>query len=438
MQESTTPSARKDRAGAFWSIASGVKVRALTMVLLTMVMLGAGMGLERFIMADSAVGSQQRDELADLESFETLEQVYAYIREYYVLSDEISDEELIWGAAAGMMDALGDEGHSSFLNPQEAEEYREAQSGEFVGIGIRSDTTVIPPQVVFPYEGSPAFEAGLLPGDEILAVDGVPYTEFPDGRAFLDTIAGEEGTDVEMELRHQGDVDSYTVTLTRSRIKVNTVSWAMLPENVMWIRVSAFEENTGADFEDALIEGKRAGAESLLLDLRGNPGGLIVEELSVISEFLPAGSVVAYDHDYTGEESVRTVEEEDGEWREGPVVVLIDRDTASAGEVTASALVENDRAIAVGETTYGTGTSLMPIDLPDGSMLMMGYLYRLTPDRNVIWHVGFPPTIQIVNKPGVGMSLPYLYDGELTEDELLATNDDQMIVGFYEAADLQE
>jgi carboxyl-terminal processing protease len=430
MQESTTSNAPNDGTGRMRSVVSRVKLRALTML-----MLGAGMGLERFIVADSVVGSQQREELADLESFETLEQVYAYIREYYVLSDDISDEELIWGASAGMMDALGDEGHSVFMNPTEAEEYRESRSGEFVGIGIRSDTTVTPPQVVFPYEGSPAFEAGLLPGDEILAVDGVAYTEFEDGRLFLDTIAGEEGTDVELELRHQGDVDSYTVTITRSKIEIKTVSWAMLPENVMWLRISSFEEGTGADFEAALIEGKEAGAESLLLDLRGNPGGLIVEELSVISEFLPAGSVVAYDHDYTGEETVRTVDEEEGEWREGPVVVLIDRDTVSAAEVTVSALVENDRAIAVGETTFGTGTSLMPIDLPDGSMIMMGYLYRLTPDRNDIWHVGFDPTIQILNKPGAGLTLPFLFGGELDEEAILATNDDQFIVGFYEAAD---
>jgi C-terminal processing protease CtpA/Prc len=152
MQESMTSNARNDGTSRMRSVVSRVKLRALTMVVLTMLMLGAGMGLERFIVADSVVGSQQREELADLESFETLEQVYAYIREYYVLSDDISDEELIWGASAGMMDALGDEGHSVFMNPTEAEEYRESRSGEFVGIGIRSDTTVTPPQVVFPYE----------------------------------------------------------------------------------------------------------------------------------------------------------------------------------------------------------------------------------------------------------------------------------------------
>jgi carboxyl-terminal processing protease len=408
------------------------------MLLLIVVTLGAGMGLERFIVADSVIGSQQREELADVESFETLEQVYAYIREYYVLSDDISDEELIWGAATGMMDALGDEGHSRFLTPDEAREEDEQAEGSFVGIGIQSNSEVSPPQVNFPYEGSPAFEAGLRGGDEILAIDGVSYTEFETSRDFLDTIAGEAGTDVEMELRHSGDVETYTVTITRAEIEIKTVSTAMLPDNVLWVRISAFEWGTSDDLVQALREGKRDGAESMVLDLRGNPGGWVDEQVKVAEQFFEPGTVVAQTQDAEGNITERETVAEAGEWRDQPVVVIIDENSASSSEVLAAMIMDHERGISVGQRTFGTGTTVMPIDLGDGSRVWIGIDMWLTPGGAVVWHVGLEPTIQIVNEPGTPLSLPYLFDEELTEDELLATNDDQLLVAVAMVLDVAE
>ena len=408
------------------------------MLLLTMLMLGAGMGLERFIVADSVIGSQQREEFADLESFETLEQVYAYIREYYVLSDEISDEELIWGAASGMMDALGDEGHSYFLTPDEADEQDEQDQGSFVGIGIQSNSEVSPPQVNFPYEDSPAFEAGIRGGDEILTIDGRSYTEFETSRDFLDTIAGEEGTDVEMELRRADGVETYTVTITRAEIEIKTVSAAMLPDNVLWVRVSAFEWGTSADLERALRQGKRLGAETLVLDLRGNPGGWVDEQVAVAEQFFEPGTVVAQTQDAEGNITERHTQEEDGQWRDLPVVAIIDENSASSSEVLAAMFMDHERGISVGQRTFGTGTTVMPIDLADGSRIWIGFDMWLTPNGTVVWHVGLEPTISIANEPGTAMSLPYLFDGELTEDELLATNDDQLLVAVAMALDAME
>lgn len=408
--------------------------RTFAMALLMLVMVGAGMGLERFVVDDSVIGSQRSEQLADLPEFETLEEVYAYIREYYVLSDDISDEELIWGAASGMMEALGDEGHSYFLNPTEAEENRESQSGAFVGIGVRIDTEVAPPQIILPMQDSPAFEAGILQNDVILSIDGVSYEDYTDMREFADLIGGDEGTDVDIELRHEGDVESYTVTITRASVKINTVSWAMLPDNVLWVRISQFDDGTNRDFERALRRGKRAGAESLVLDLRANPGGLVTEQLAVLGQFLPAETVTAQELDAEGNVEYRVTDAEEGEWRDQPVVVLIDENSASSSEMVASAIMDNDRGITVGQRTVGTGTTIFPIDLNDGSMMYIGFIMTLTANGTTIWHVGLEPNITIANEPGVSMALPYMFpEAALDEDTLLATNDDQLLVAVDEA-----
>jgi len=408
-------------------------LRVVMTAVLVLVALGAGMGLERYFVADSVFGSQRHDALEDIDEYDTLATTYDLIRENYVQSDEISDEELIWGASEGMMDALGDEGHSTFLNPTEAADYYEQTSGSFVGIGVRIDTEVVPPQIIMPIAGSPAQEAGIRQNDELLAIDGAPYSEFQDMEVFTDLIGGDRGTDVVLELRHFGEAESYEVTITRDRIILDTVFWAMLPNNVLWLRIDGFEDGTGDDVIAALQEGKRLGAEGVLLDLRANPGGLIVEEIKVINQFVEEGAVITIREDASGNETETVVEDEEGEWREGPLVVLIDGNTVSAAEVTTSAIVDNDRGISVGQTTFGTGTSLALIDLDDGSLIFMGVEMWLRPNGEAIWHVGLDPDIAVENEPGVPIALPYLFDDNVVTDaQFSEMEDDQLLTGYDE------
>jgi carboxyl-terminal processing protease len=391
-----------------------------------------GIGLERFVLEQSAVGSQRHEELTDLDAFETLEQTYDLIREEYVLSDDISDEDLIYGASLGMMEALGDENHSTFLNPDEAEDYYESLAGtEFVGIGISIDTTVNPPVVIMPIANSPALEAGILPGDQILAIDGVPTSSFEDSDAAVDTISGEAGSEVTLEVLHAGETESIEVTVTRASIDREAVDWAMLPDNVLWIRVNTFYEGSGEGVVNALEEGKRLGAEGVILDLRANPGGLIVEELEIVSQFLPKGSVVFQSQDADGNIEEYTVTDSEGAWREEPLVVLVNGDSVSAAEVSAAAIAGNNRGITIGETTFGTGTSLAFIDLEDGSLLMMGVEMWLTPSGEAIWHKGLEPMVNVVNDPAAVFALPYQFEGnELTEEQLAGSGDEQLIAAF--------
>lgn len=414
--------------------------RIAMMTVFALIVLFAGMGLERFMLGNGVMGSQRYEDLEDLDEFATLEQTYALIREEYVLSGEVSDADLIYGASAGMMEALGDENHSQFLDPDEAADYYEALEGnEYVGIGIQVDDTVSPPVVTLPIADSPALAAGIRPGDEILAVDGVPSTSFADPAQAVDAILGEEGTEVTLEVLHPGDDAPVELIVTRAAVARAPVEWAMLPGDVLWLRVNSFYEGAAAGVIDALAEGQRRDMRGVILDLRANPGGLIIEEIEIVSQFLPAGSVVFKSQDADGNVEEFTVTTEEGAWREGPLAVLINEDSVSAAEVSAAAIERNDRAITIGQTTFGTGTSLAFHDLDDGSLVMMGVQMWLTPDGEAIWHTGLEPLVEVANTVPVPLSLPWQFpDREVTADQVADAGDTQLQVALEVVAGLDD
>ncbi len=391
------------------------------------------MGMGGFFAGYHAMGSQRHDDLEDLERFETLAEVYDLIRTDYVISDDITDEQLIYGAAKGMVEALGDEGHSVFMDPSDVERYEQSRSEGFVGIGVRIDTEAGPPRVTEPMAGSPALAAGILPGDEILSVDGVPWDFLGDIETYLNLIAGEEGTDVVLVLRHLGEDEPFTITITRELISNITVTWAMLPENVLWLRISGFNDGTGEEVKAALRTGKRLGAESVILDLRNNGGGLIREEMIVQGQFMDAGTIGFIGLDADGNEFPYELTEEQGEWRDGPLVVLINEASASAAESVAASLADNGRAVTIGQTTFGTGTSLATYELNDGSLLMLGVELWLTPKGDSIWLEGLDPMIEVENDPEAMQVFPQLFEGnELTDAEFDALEDSQLLFAYGE------
>ncbi len=395
--------------------------------------IGAGIGVERFVLESAPAGAQRDEDLADLEEYTILEEAYDVIREEYVLSDEITDQQLIYGAATGMLDALGDENHSVFLDPERAARHVESLEGELVGIGVQVDTEVSPPTIVLPIQNSPAFEAGILQGDAILAVDGATIEVIDDPEALVDLIRGDEGTDVTLELRHEGESESYTVTLTRTRIQVDPVSWAMLPNDVLWVRLSDFSVGATEGLAEALVAGKELGAQGVILDLRANSGGFVYEALGVSSHLQPDGSVMVQTEDSTGEITETATVGDNGEWQEGPLVVLIDENSVSAPEVVSAAIKANERAPLIGQTTFGTGTTINGIELSDGSMVNIGVSLWRTPEGELLWHRGVDPDIEVENEPGVQTSLPYSYESnEVTDDQFAALEDDQLLTAYEE------
>lgn len=424
-------SAGKHRLRPYLATHLRIAVMAMMMVLA----LGAGIGVDRYLIAGTSAG-QSTKSIQDISQFGVLNETYQAIRENYVLSSSITDEQLAYGAASGMVTALGDTGHSTFLDPKQAKDFEDQSKGELVGIGVQIDTTGALPKVIAPIAGSPAAAAGILPGDTILAVDGKSL-EGLDPSAASDLIRGAAGTKVMLELTHEGQTKSYEVTITRARIKIDPVSWAMMPNDVAWIFLSEFSSGATEQLQQALRDAKDKGAKGVVLDLRNNPGGLVFEAIGVASQFLPNNSPLFQEKDKDGNVKITKSVGSNGEWQEGPLVVLINKGSASSSELVSSAIKDNKRGTLIGETTYGTGTVLQPFQLSDGSVALLGIRLWLTANGTEIYKKGVVPNTKVSNEPGVFNAMPTSFkNNALSEAEVKKLDDSQLQAGYQEVMKL--
>ena len=432
----------KRRRGSGTAAGGGMMraTRTLVMSVMLIIAVGVGVGLDRFLIETGVVGASTQ--LTNSANFTILEQTYDAIRNNYVLEEDISDEELIYGAAAGMVDALGDEGHSTFLDPEDAKAFEESSRGELIGIGIQIDTTGELPVVIAPIQNSPAFEAGIRPGDTILEVDGTSL-EGMDPSDAADKIRGEAGTDVTLVLQHEGENDTYEVTITRQKISVNPVAWAMLPNGVMWLQVSEFSSGATEGVQKAVREAQALGATSIILDLRNNPGGLVFEAIGIASQFLPNGTPVFQEENAAGRVKVQKTIGSNGVWQDGPLVVLINKHSASSSEIVSSAIRDAGRAQLIGEKTFGTGTVLLPFELSDGSMAVLGTELWLTASGEQIYKHGVEPDLEVTLDEGTSVALPIEYvpdsdNRELTQAQWKQLNgeDKQLSTAFDKVENL--
>lgn len=411
------------------SASSRMNIVALLMVLSTF------FGMVIGDRSDAGPGANASTMLTQIPEFDVIEGTYDAIRENYVLADEITDDELMYGAATGMVEALGDEGHSSFLNPQEAEDFERSSRGELIGIGIQVDVTGPQPIVIAPIDRSPAYEAGIQSGDVIIAVDGQLSVEVG-SEEVVDLIRGEAGTDVTLTIRHQDELEPIDLTITRAVIDVEPVSYVMMPDNVLWLRVSQFSAGATEGVIEALRYGQSQGMTSVILDLRNNPGGLVFEAIGIGSQFLPGDTVLYQEQEADGTvREVRTLGSA-GEWQEGELVVLINDGSASASEIVSSGIKSNDRGMVIGETTFGTGTVLLPFPVTDnGSVALLGVKLWLTADGEEIWKRGVDPDVTVTLEPGVSPTLPFEFETELIDqDQLASTGDAQLLAAYDEAS----
>jgi carboxyl-terminal processing protease len=403
--------------------------RTIAMSVMIVVALFAGMGLDRVLVMTGIAQTS----LSRLDEFETLEETYEIIRQYYVLQEDITDEELLHGASRGMVDSLGDTNHSVFLDPDQAYSYETSLQGGLVGIGVTVDTTGELPVIIAPMKNSPALEAGIRPGDTLVAIDGVTL-EGMEASDAVDLIRGEAGTDVTLELVREGETEPYTVTITRQEIELNPVSWAMLPDGVMWLQLDQFSRGSADQVTLALREAKALGMTSIMLDLRGNTGGYTNETRAIASLFLPANTPVYQELDADGNVTEYDTASEDGPYVTEPMVVLVDETSASASEVLSSSLRDSGRAPLFGQTTVGVGTVTIPIDLSDGSVVIIGIELLLTGEGESFFQVGVEPTDPVELDEGQSRSLLIILDPEdtkqLSEEAFQAVEDDQIHAAY--------
>lgn len=323
------------------------------------------------------------------EEWELFLQVWEIVsREFY--RQPIDQDIMMRGAIRGMLETLGDP-HTTLLDPATSKRAREQTRQKFQGIGARIDDQdgLITIHSVFP--GSPAQSGGLKPGDIVTAVDGTPIAGETAEQTAL-RIRGPAGTDVVLTIK-RGDEEPFDLTLTRAEIDIPSLSSQMLQGNVGYIRLWSFGALTSDELRETLQELVDAESPGLILDLRDNPGGLLGTAIRVTSEFLGRGTVVLYEEQAQQQRPYRV--RSDGVALEIPLVVLVNERSASASEIVAGALAHYDRALIIGQQTYGKGTVQLPHDLTDGSQLRVTIARWLTPGRESISEVGITPDIEI-------------------------------------------
>ncbi|MBR3623725.1 MAG: S41 family peptidase [Selenomonadaceae bacterium] len=316
---------------------------------------------------------------------------YKVIRNRYV--DKTDQTSLFDGAISGMVRSLKDP-HSVYLEPEMYHELLNQTGGTFGGIGVYMDFRDKKIRVLSVIENTPAQKAGIMPNDEIIAVDDVSVKEMDPGTVVL-KIRGEIGTDVKLTLRSPSG-DERDVTLTRGIIKSKSVHGKMLENSIAYIRISNFTEQTGNEFKETYAKMENEGMKKIVLDLRQNPGGLVNTCVDVANYFVPKGTVVTVE-DKNGE-----IEEYNSNLEEVkyPLAVLVDGNSASASEILAGAIKDTKSGTLIGEKTFGKGSIQVVIPMFHNDAVKLTVAKYFTPSGVSIDGVGIEPDVEAKFSPG--------------------------------------
>ena len=396
-------------------------VGCLVLGLLGVSLFLAGVAVERYILAEP---SSATADTADGLDAALLDEARRVIQENFVDREAATDERLQTGALSGMVDILGDIGHSRFMTPAMVEDQANYIAGEFEGIGAYVEMRDGFVTIVSPIDNSPAQAAGILPGDVVTAVDGRDVTGLS-LQEVVDMILGPAGTPVTLTLFRPETSEELTRTLERARIELQNVTWTLLPgTTIAQVRIAGFSERVADDLAAAIEAAEAQGATGLILALRNNPGGLLSEAVSVAGRFLPDDTVVVLRQDADGDVTEERTNNDTPTTL--PLVVLINQGSASASEIVSGALQDHERATLVGETTFGTGTVLNEFGLSDGSAILLATEQWLTPDGRVIWREGVVPD-EVVELTGPVQLLVPETANDLTAEEVAASEDAQVL-----------
>jgi carboxyl-terminal processing protease len=341
------------------------------------------------------IGSGQSQKVSALsnstyEDLKVFTDVLGLIQKDYV--EETKSKDLIYGAIKGMLETL--DPHSAFMPPNMYKEMQEETKGRFEGLGIEitiKDTILT---VVSPIEGTPAYKAGILAGDQIVKIDGESTKNF----TLMDSVKrlrGPRGTKVTISILREGFTKPKDFTLVREVIPVRSVRHELLEKNYGYIRLSQFQEKTDDEFEKAmkaLEEESKGTLRGLILDLRNNPGGLLDQAVKITDRFVESGLIVSVEG-RKEDQKMKFYAHPDGKLAHYPLVVLVNGGSASGAEIVAGALQDQGRGIIVGTQTFGKGSVQTIIPLKDGSGLRLTTARYYTPSGRSIQAKGIVPDI---------------------------------------------
>lgn len=321
-----------------------------------------------------------------------VDDLYQNILQNYV--GEVDKDTLVDGALKGMTEAIGDP-YSTYLPENEAQDLTDSLSSSIEGIGATLTIIDNQPQIAeAPVKGTPAQKAGLQAGDLILKVDGEDVTQQTLSE-IVAKVRGKKGTDVKLSLSRAGEV--FDVTITRDTVALNSVTGSMATDKIGLITISSFSENTAAEFAQQITDLRKTGAQSFILDVRQNPGGLLTQVEIMGSMLLDDEKTIVSFEDKAGNQThdVASADIDQGFKVTEPVTILVDGNSASASEILAGAIKDNQRGKVIGVTTFGKGTVQNVNDLGDKSELKLTIGKWLTPNGTWVNEKGLTPDIEV-------------------------------------------
>lgn len=327
-----------------------------------------------------------------LDELRAFAEIFERIRTSYV--ETVDDKTLLENAIHGMLSGL--DPHSSYLGSEDFEDLRNNTSGKFGGLGIEVGVEDGFIKVVSPIDDTPAQKAGILAGDLIIKIDDAPVKGIGLSNA-IDKMRGEPGSKIELTILREGENQPLEISLNRAEIKITSVKQKLLEDNLGYVRITQFQENTGADIHKALqtlLDESKQALAGIVLDLRNNPGGVLDAAVAVSDAFIDSGLLV-YTQGRVTNADVRYKATVDTLMPELPVVVLINAGSASASEIVAGALQDHKRAVIMGTQSFGKGSVQTVLPLNGEHALKLTTARYFTPNGRSIQAKGITPDIEV-------------------------------------------
>lgn len=337
-------------------------------------------------------------EVEGYESIKVFTEALSYVKKNYV--EDVKTKDLVYGAIRGMLNSL--DPHSGFMTPDQFKEMQVDTKGEFGGLGIQIGIKDNILTVIAPIEDTPAYNAGIKAGDKILKIDDENTRDM----GLLDAVnkmRGPKGTAVKLTILREGWKDTKDFSIVRDIIKIKSVKSKALGDGIGYVKITQFQEQTASDLASALAKLNSEKTDSLILDLRNNPGGLLNSAVDVASQFLPPGKLVVYIKDRVGDKNEYKTGGNNPYYDKPTMIVLVNQGSASASEIVAGALKDWHRAVILGVQTFGKGSVQSVIPLSDGSGLRLTTARYYTPSGTSIQSTGITPDIisKIEPKDGI-------------------------------------